>query len=132
MPFVRISLLKGKSPEQLRAIADGVHQALVNNYSVPQDDRFQIIEQFEKGMFFYGKNFLDIERSDATVFIHILANRWRSTLMRKSLFKAISDRLFMDAHIRREDVQIFISNNDKHDWSFGNGIASYVPEDIED
>lgn len=38
MPFVRISLLKGRTPDQLRANADGVHNALVETYSVPSDD----------------------------------------------------------------------------------------------
>ena len=32
MPFVRISLLKGKSPEYLRALSDGIHRALVEAF----------------------------------------------------------------------------------------------------
>ena len=45
MPLVSISLLKGKSREHIRAVADGVHQALVETYGVPIDDRFQLIHQ---------------------------------------------------------------------------------------
>lgn len=129
MPFVRISLIKGKTPAQLRAIADGVHQALVETYTVPIEDRFQVIDQYDKDSLFYGQNFLNIERTDDIVFIHILANRWRDTPMRQALYNGIADRLFSDCGIRKEDVQVFISNNDKPDWSFGNGVASYVQED---
>ncbi|WP_244107860.1 tautomerase family protein [Burkholderia gladioli] len=49
MPLIRISLLKGKTPAQLRTMADAVHQALVDTYGVPANDRFQIIEQREPG-----------------------------------------------------------------------------------
>ena len=129
MPFVRISMLKGKPSDQLQAIADGVHQALVDTYSVPEDDRFQVIDQYEKGTLFYGKRFLDIERTDDVVLINILANRWRDTPTRQALYRAIAEQLSSRTGMRPEDVQVFISNNDTPDWSFGNGIASYVPQD---
>lgn len=129
MPFVRIMLLKGKTSAHVRAIADGVHQALVDTYTVPVDDRFQVIEQYDKDAFFYGRHFLGIERTDDVVFVHILANRWRDTATRQALYRAIADQLSSRVEMRPEDVQVFISNNDKPDWSFGNGVASYVPQD---
>ena len=50
MPFARISLLKGKSSEFLRALSDGVHAALVDALNVPPDDRFQAIHQDRKSV----------------------------------------------------------------------------------
>ena len=47
MPFVKIYLRKGKSPEYLRSVADAVHEALVAQANVPRDDRFQVIQQLE-------------------------------------------------------------------------------------
>lgn len=44
MPFVRISLLKGRTPDQLRAIADGVHNALVETSYVPEADAVQALD----------------------------------------------------------------------------------------
>jgi phenylpyruvate tautomerase PptA (4-oxalocrotonate tautomerase family) len=35
MPMTRISLLKGKSTEYLRAISDSLHQALVEAFKAP-------------------------------------------------------------------------------------------------
>jgi phenylpyruvate tautomerase PptA (4-oxalocrotonate tautomerase family) len=128
MPFVKIALLKGKTPAQLKAIADGVHQALVDTYSVPPNDRFQVIEQYEADTFFYDRQYLDIERTDDVVFIHILASRWRDTPMKQALYHAIAQRLSADCGMRAQDIQVFISNNDRQDWSFGNGVASYVEQ----
>ena len=45
MPFTRISLLEGKSPEYLKAVSDSLHQAMVEAFNVPADDRFQAIHQ---------------------------------------------------------------------------------------
>ena len=48
MPLVNISLLKGKSREHIRAIANGVHEALKEAYKVPEQDRFQLIRQYDR------------------------------------------------------------------------------------
>lgn len=53
MPLVRISLLKGKSPDYIRAISDSVHQSLVEAYNAPADDRFQLIHQHDRDEFVY-------------------------------------------------------------------------------
>lgn len=127
MPLVRISLLKGKSPAQLRAIADGVHEALVETYNVPLKDRFQIIEQRESTEMIYDRDYLDIERTDDIVFVHIVAGRWRDTATKQALYAAIAKKLSADPGLRPQDVQVIISSNDKDDWSFGNGVASYIP-----
>jgi phenylpyruvate tautomerase PptA (4-oxalocrotonate tautomerase family) len=128
MPLVRISLLKGKSPDQIRMMADGIHRALVDTYNVPEKDRFQIIEQRNPGEIIYDKDYLDIARTDDIVIVHIIAGRWRDTATKKALYSRIAERLSADVGIRSEDVQIIISPNERDDWSFGNGMASYVRE----
>ncbi|MFI5302515.1 MAG: tautomerase family protein, partial [Polyangiales bacterium] len=45
MPLVRIDVLEGRTPEQLAALGDGVHRALVETVGVPVLDRFQVITQ---------------------------------------------------------------------------------------
>jgi phenylpyruvate tautomerase PptA (4-oxalocrotonate tautomerase family) len=126
MPLVHISLLRGKSREYVRAISEGVHQAMVETYEVPAGDRFQLIHQHERDEFIYDPNYLDIRRTDDAVFIHITAGNWRDTATKKALYGSIVDRLAKDPGIRPEDVQIAISSNQRDEWSLGNGIASYV------
>jgi phenylpyruvate tautomerase PptA (4-oxalocrotonate tautomerase family) len=128
MPLVYISLLKGKSKKHIRAISDGVHQALIDAYNVPPGDRFQLIHQHEPEEFVYDADYLGIHRSDDLVFIHIVAGNWRDTATKKSLYKAIADRLTENPGLRREDVQVILSSNARDEWSFGNGLASYVKE----
>jgi phenylpyruvate tautomerase PptA (4-oxalocrotonate tautomerase family) len=127
VPLVRISLMKGRSPAELRAIADGIHEALVQTYSVPLEDRFQIIEQREPGEIIYSSTYLGIQRTDDLVLIHIVASDTRDLAAKQALYAAIADTLRVRPGLRPEDVQVVISGNSRADWSFGKGLASYVP-----
>lgn len=129
MPLVHISLLKGKSQAHIRAIADGVHQALIAAYAIPPDDRFQLIHQHAPEDFIYDADYLGIHRSRDVVFIHIVAGNWRDTAKKQALYAAIADNLARNPGLRREDVQVILSPNGRDEWSFGNGRASYVQED---
>ena len=126
MPLVNISLLKGKSREHIHAIANGVHEALKEAYKIPEQDRFQLIRQYDRDDFIYDSDYLGIHRSDDVVFIHIVAGNWRDTATKQALYKAIADRLTQSPGLRREDIQIIITANERDEWSFGNGVASYV------
>jgi phenylpyruvate tautomerase PptA (4-oxalocrotonate tautomerase family) len=128
MPLVRISLLKGKSPVYLRAVSDGVHQALVDAFSIPPDDRFQLIHQHEADEFIYDAEYLGVHRSADVVFIHITAGNWRDTAKKKALYAALAAHLGQSPGLRAEDVQVVLSSNERDEWSFGNGIASYVQD----
>ena len=136
MPLVRISLLKGKSNDHIRAIADSVHQALTETFDVPPDDRFQFIDQYESEHLIYDPGYLDIHRSADVVFINILARNSRNTAAKQQLYRRIAELLSANAGLRPEDVQISLTPNQREDWSFGNGLASYVkdsqaPEPVE-
>ncbi|WP_251074661.1 tautomerase family protein [Streptomyces sp. ISL-12] len=47
MPLVRIDLIRGRSPEAVRAIADAVRQSLVDALKIPERDRFHIVTQHD-------------------------------------------------------------------------------------
>lgn len=132
MPLVHISLLKGKSPAHIRAIADGVHQALVETFAVPPADRFQLIHQHDRDDFIYDADYLGVHRSDDVVFISILQSNWRDVATKQALYRAVAERLAENPGLRREDVQIQLVPNGREDWSFGNGIAQYVQDTVKD
>ena len=130
MPLVRISLHKGKPATYVRAIADGVHQALHAVYNVPADDRFQLIHQHEPGELIYDPDYLGIHRTDDVVFIQIVASNTRDTPTKQALYRAIAERLTGNPGLRPEDIFVTITPNSRDEWSFGNGVAQYVkPED---
>jgi len=131
MPLVRIDLIKGKSPDHIRAIANGVQQALVEAFSVPADDRFQVVTQHEPGSLIYDANYMGIRRTDDVVFIQILAGNWRDTATKQKLYRRVVELLTERPGLRPEDVLIALTPNDRPDWSFGNGVAQYVKDAAE-
>lgn len=131
MPLIHISLIKGKSPAHIRAIGDGVHQALMEAFGAPADDRFQIIHQYEREDFIFDRDYLGIHRTDDLVIVNITAGNWRDTAQKKALFKAIANNLAANPGLRPEDVLIVLQPNARDEWSFGNGLASYVKDGSE-
>ncbi|GAA3088734.1 tautomerase family protein [Rhizobium viscosum] len=123
MPFARISLLKGKSPDYLRALSDSLHKAMVETFNVPPADRFQIIHQHEPGELIFDRNYLSGPRSDDFVLISITTGKPRTTEMRKAFFRRAAELLQQLPGLRPEDVMIVISTSEPDEWSFGDGLA---------
>ena len=129
MPLVRISLLKGKPASYRRKVGDAVHQALVETISVPAKDRFQLITEHEPEDFVYDREYLGIQRSRELVIVQITLSAGRSLHLKRTLYRTIAERLGTAAGLRPEDIWINLVEVAKENWSFGNGVASYAPEE---
>ncbi|MBB2690407.1 UNVERIFIED_ORG: phenylpyruvate tautomerase PptA (4-oxalocrotonate tautomerase family) [Rhizobium esperanzae] len=129
MPFVRISLRKGKSPDYLAALADTIQRALVETFDVPASDRFQTIHQHDENELIFDRNYLAGPRSDDFVYISITIGRPRTAEMKATLYCRLVDLLAQSPGLRPEDVMIVISTSAPEDWSFGNGVAQMTDPD---
>ncbi|MBU2838691.1 tautomerase family protein [Acidithiobacillus thiooxidans] len=127
MPYVRISLLKGKSPEYLKSLSDSLHRALVETFEVPADDRFQVIHQHERGELVFDKHYMGGPRSDNYVLICVTAGRQRSTKVKQGFYRHLVNLLQDSPGIRPEDVMVVINTTQADEWSFGSG-NSIVPK----
>jgi phenylpyruvate tautomerase PptA (4-oxalocrotonate tautomerase family) len=129
MPLVRISVLKGKSREYRRKVGNAVHQALVETIGVPEKDRFQIITDHWPDEFIYDPEFLGIRRSEDLVIIQATISSGRTIEMKRALFRRIAEKLADAVGLRPEDAWVNLVEVAKENWSFGNGLASYAPEE---
>jgi 4-oxalocrotonate tautomerase len=129
MPLVRISLLKGKPASYRRKVGDAIHQALVETIGVPVKDRFQVITEHDPEDFVYDREYLGIQRSRELVIVQITLSAGRSLNLKRSLYRTIAERLGTATGLRPEDVWINLVEVAKENWSFGNGVASYAPEE---
>jgi phenylpyruvate tautomerase PptA (4-oxalocrotonate tautomerase family) len=125
MPLVRIDLRKGKDAAYRQAVGRAVYEALIS-VGVPQNDRFQVVGEYEDDDFFFDPDYLGIQRSDDLVMIQITWNEGRTVDQKKALYKAIVDGLAVKPGIRPEDVLINLIEVKKENWSFGNGVATYA------
>lgn len=126
MPYTRISLMKGKSPEYRRSLSNNLHRALVETFGVPVEDRFQIFHQLEPDEFVFDRDYQCGPRSDDFVLIAITVGRPRDTQTKKYFYRRLVELLEQEPGIRRQNVMVVISTTEADEWSFGNGIATMI------
>ncbi|MEW2404005.1 tautomerase family protein [Streptomyces sp. NPDC046862] len=129
MPLVRIDLVKGRSEDQIRAVASAVHTAVVEVLAIPERDRFQIVTEHESSRIVALDAGLGFERGDNRVVIQIFTQGGRSTETKQRLYATIAASLER-VGVVGEDVFIGYVENTPADWSFGFGRAQYVEGDL--
>ena len=127
MPLARISHTSGKSDTHIEALSQGVHQALISAFEIPEDDYFQILTEHAAGRDIKcPDSFLGIDHGEDVVFVQITSAEGRTTEQKRALFSAIAGNLEKNAGIPCQDVIINIIETKRENWSFGNGIASFA------
>lgn len=129
MPLVRIDVVRGRSEHDVRAVADAVHNAIVEVLGIPERDRFQVITEHEPARIIAQDAGLAFERSDSVVLIQILTQQGRTTQIKQRLFDVLATRLG-ELGIEGNDVFVGVAENTPADWSFGFGRAQYVEGDL--
>jgi 4-oxalocrotonate tautomerase len=125
MPLVQISLREGTNPKYRKAIAEGVHRAMIDAIAVPPKDRFQVITEYKAGDLIYDADYLDVKRSDKVVFVQITLSTGRKPGQKRALFKRMAELLAKSPGLRPEDLLINLIEVSWENWSFGNGEAQY-------
>ena len=120
MPLVTISILKGKSPEYIKAVADGVNSAVIETMGFPDDDRYQVINEVE------ASNLQFQQRTEDRVMMHLVMRAGRSNKSKQAFYAKVVKKLEAAPGINPENVLITITENHDIDWSFGDGVAQFV------
>jgi 4-oxalocrotonate tautomerase len=126
MPFARIDMVRGKSADYKRTIADVVYEAVVDILKAPANDRFQVITEHAPESHIADDSYLGIKRTQDCVFIQLTLNAGRTLEQKKAFYKSVADGLHQRLGLRREDVLINLVEVAKENWSFGNGVAQYA------
>ena len=71
MPLVRIDVQAGRTPEELRRLADVVQEVMLEVFAAPPRDRYQIITEHPVGHIIAEDTGLGFERSDGVMVIQI-------------------------------------------------------------
>lgn len=125
MPLVKIHVRKGKSRDSIRDLSEAIHQALVTQANVPQDDRFHIIAEHDSGSVLAHPSYGGVLRSDDLIIIEITLNVGRTLEIKKALYADIVRRLRDAVDARPDDVLISLVEVAKENWSFGKGLCTY-------
>lgn len=123
MPFVRISLPESLSDQTKQTISACVHTSLVEEFRVPPEDFFHVVEELKPSQLLHPKRYLGVDHTDNIVYVQITAAAGRSLEQKKRLYAAIAQSISTRTEILASDVIIVLVENNGHEnWSFGNGV----------
>ena len=122
MPFVRISLPKKLSQETKNKISESIHESLIEEFHIPKDDYFHVIEELETQQIKYPESYLGISHSENIIYVQIIAGQGRTLEQKKKLYHQIATRISSETEITINNIIIvLLENNGLENWSFGNG-----------
>ena len=128
MPFVRISLHASKSANYRRAIADGIHQAMVETLGVPAQDRFQVVTEHDADGPIYDPSYLGIERTDDVVFVQVTLSGGRKPKQKRDFYARAAELLAKRPGLKPQELLINLVEVAWENWSFGDGKCSTPSE----
>jgi phenylpyruvate tautomerase PptA (4-oxalocrotonate tautomerase family) len=129
MPLVRIDVHQGRTPEELRRIADTVQDVMLDVFAAPQGDRYQIITEHPVGQIIAEDTGLGFERTIGVTVIQIF-QQGRSEAQKKAAYRELASRLHTRCQIAPTDLIVSIVTNSPEDWSFGLGRAQFLEGDL--
>src|ERR1700693_6301389 len=126
MPFVRIFLRAGTSPEYRKALGDGVHRALAETIAIPASGHFQVISVYSESDLIYDPGYLAVYRSYPFVLLQIISSNGRKPQQKRKLFKRIAEILAESPGLPPQDLMTVLVETSWENWSFGNDEAQYL------
>lgn len=129
MPLLRFDLYEGRTDQELKALLDTVHRAMVDSFQVPERDRYQVVREHQPSRMIMEDTGLDIPRTPAFVFIQV-TTRPRTVEEKKSFYELTVEKLETDCGIAPSDVMINFVTCEDEDWSFGYGRAQFLTGEL--
>ena len=122
MPLTRLSVPAHLNAQQVRGLADAVHEALVECCNVPQGDRFQLVSRFAPDHLILDPTFGDVQRTADACVIEILFLAGRTDTQKRQLYKDLAVRA-ANIGFNEDDLVVGLVENGAIDWSLGKGRA---------
>jgi phenylpyruvate tautomerase PptA (4-oxalocrotonate tautomerase family) len=129
MPLIRIDVQTGRTPAQLRRLADVVQEVMLDVFAAPPRDRYQIITEHPVGHIIAEDTGLGLERSDGVTVVQIF-QQGRSVEQKKAAYAQLARRLDAECDVRPQDLIVSVTANERADWSFGLGRAQFLEGEL--
>jgi phenylpyruvate tautomerase PptA (4-oxalocrotonate tautomerase family) len=127
MPLVKVNLLKGRSAEAKDSIAAAIQAALVSTVEVSEENRYQLITEFDAATFRHTSGYLGLTYSDQLLIIEITVREGDDDEHKKALLAEINRNLVAAGVVGDDDVFIVLTEIDGANASFGKGLAQRAP-----
>jgi phenylpyruvate tautomerase PptA (4-oxalocrotonate tautomerase family) len=122
-----VNLLKGRSAEEKDAIAASIQAALVSTLGVPDEDRYQLFNEYDGESLRHTGGYLGLTYTDQLLIVEITFLVGRDDGLKKSLLAAINRNLVAAGVVGGDDVFVLITEIGRANVSFGRGLAQRAP-----
>ena len=130
MPLIRIDMIEGRSPDEIKTLLDASHRIVVEAFKVPVRDRYQIVHEHPPSHFIAEDTGLGITRTRKCVVFHV-STRPHEREMKQNFYKLLVRELETACGIPPSDVIVSIATNSDEDWSFGYGRAQFLTGELD-
>jgi ketosteroid isomerase-like protein len=124
MPFVNISLARGKSADYIEAVSRAVHDALVAELHMRPEDEFQLISQHEPGEMVFNRNFRGGPRSGDWIVFTITDGLDRGEQAKRRFYQTLVRLLEEGPGVRPADVFVMMTVTPPENFSFADGVTA--------
>ncbi len=129
MPLLRFDLIEGRTEEELTALLDAAHRAMLEAFKVPVRDRYQLVHEHKPSRMIVEDTGLGIPRTDKVVFLQV-TSRPRKREQKEAFYRLLCEELQSACGIAPSDVVVSIVENTDDDWSFGLGRAQFLTGEL--
>ena len=129
MPLVIFDVIEGRNDTEIKELLDATHRSVRSAFSIPDRDRYQIINEHKDSHMVIDDTGLNLRRSRNMVVVRVFTSP-RSEVQKQCFYSVLCHELKEHCGIEGEDIMVSIFTNDKGDWSFGNGAAQYVTGEL--
>jgi malonate semialdehyde decarboxylase len=129
MPLLKFDLIQGRNPQQIQALLDAAHSAMVEAFGVPESDRYQCVTQHQPGEMILKDTGLGFLRTKDIVLVTVIS-RPRTETQKQNFFRLLAERLKTQCGLSPDDLMISMVINSDADWSFGRGKAQFLTGEL--
>lgn len=129
MPLLKFDVIEGRNDQQLKALLDVTHQAVVEAFEVPASDRYQCVSQHRAGELVLHDTGLGYPRSADVVLLTVIS-RPRSQAQKTGFYRLLAEKLHAECGLSPDDLIVSLVENTDADWSFGQGRAQFLTGEL--
>ncbi len=130
MPLLYIDLIEGRTPAEVKALLDAIHDAVVDAFGVPPRDRYQLVHTHPAHEIVALDTGLGIDRSSRLVVVHVVSRR-RTREMKEKFYELLASNLVDRCGLDSADLIVSITENSDEDWSFAHGRAQFLTGELK-
>lgn len=130
MPLLYVDIIEGRTPSEIQAMLDAIHDAVVEAFQVPERDRYQVVRTHPAHEIVAWDTGLGIDRSSQLVVVHVVSRR-RPREFKERFYKLLAANLAERCGLDPADLIVSVTENDDEDWSFGDGRAQFLTGELK-